>query len=290
MILSDFILPTYQHQLWGESGLDHRRFCLDQKHFDNYPDNIEYKFNSRGFRDIEWPESIEELKNSIWCFGDSFTVGLGSPLEHTWVNILQQRTEIRCINVSMDGASNNWIARKINRVLEEITPQRIVVQWSYLHRTESNDITLSDEKRRITHLNDISLGHQFDNFKNLRGSINNKSAQIVQSIIPDGLPIYHHNQYKEKINILKGPNWPDLIDITVEGFPAIDKSIKKELKNFGILTNTIEYLEHKHLLDTIDDCICIKQIDFARDGHHYDYLTAGKFVDCIIGRLNISSS
>jgi hypothetical protein len=288
MILSDLILVSQQNQNLSISGMDSKQLCLDKKHFDTYPHTVEYRYNSRGFRDNEWPDSIKELKNCIWCFGDSFTVGLGSPIEHTWVNILQQRTGIRCINISMDGASNAWISRKINQVSEEINPQLMVVQWSYLHRTESNDTRLSDEDRKVRHLEDISVTHQFDNFKNIRKNIINK--QIVQSFIPCGLPIYTHNEYKQKIDDLKGDCWPELTNITLSDFNLIDEVVKKELKNFGILTNTIEYLEHKHLLDTIDDCICINQIDYARDGHHYDRLTAGKFVDSIIGRLNISSS
>jgi hypothetical protein len=289
VILSDFILFSRQNKILIESGIDSRQYCKDQKYFDTHPHTVEYRYNSRGFRDNEWPDSIEELKNCIWCFGDSFTVGLGSPIEHTWVNILQQKTGIRCINVSMDGASNAWIARKINRVSDEINPRLIIVQWSYLHRTENKNISLSDEDRRIAYSDNISINYQFDNFKNLQGSINNKSAQIVESIIPNALPIYHHNQYKEKINILKGTDWPELIDITLDGFTAIDKSIKKELKNFGILTSIIEYLKYKHLIDTVD-CIFVEQIDFARDGHHYDYLTAGKFVDSIMERISTFSS
>ena len=125
MILSDFILPTRKNQIWSESGMDSRQLCLDQKHFDSYPYAIEYRYNSRGFRDDEWPSSMEELKKCIWCFGDSFTVGVGSPLSHTWVNILQNKSVLRCINISMDGASNDWIARKVVKVLEEIQPETL---------------------------------------------------------------------------------------------------------------------------------------------------------------------
>jgi hypothetical protein len=164
MILSDFILPTRKNQIWSESGMDSRQLCLDQKHFDSYPYAIEYRYNSRGFRDDEWPTSVEELKKCIWCFGDSFTVGLGSPLNHTWVNILQNKSVVRCINVSMDGASNDWIARKVVEVLEEIQPQHIVIHWSYLNRGELTDSQLNDEERKSWGSN-IFLKDQFNNLK-----------------------------------------------------------------------------------------------------------------------------
>ena len=233
-MLFDFILLSRRNQVWRESGLDSQKKCLDRKHFDSYPYSVEYRYNSRGFRDAEWPKSFEELKNSIWCFGDSFTVGIGSSVEHTWVNILQRRTGIRCINVSMDGASNEWIARKINRVLEEINPQWIVVQWSYLHRTESSNTNLIDESRQIYHLDNLSEEHQIDNFKKIRSGIKDTTVHIIESFIP------------ESITPLNGPT---------------------------------EFIELE-----------IEQIDFARDGHHYDHLTAGKFVDSIIGQFKLVSS
>ena len=78
---------------------------------------ITYNYNSRGFRDQEWPDSMTELREATWCVGDSFTVGLGSPVTHTWPNVLQQTLQKKTINVSMDGASNNLIARKVLKIL-----------------------------------------------------------------------------------------------------------------------------------------------------------------------------
>ena len=57
MILPDFILPSRQNQVWDESGLDSYAACLDKKHFKSYPHKVEYRYNSRGFRDTEWPET-----------------------------------------------------------------------------------------------------------------------------------------------------------------------------------------------------------------------------------------
>lgn len=290
MILPDFILPSRQNQVWDESGLDCRNECLDQLHFDTYPYEVEYRYNSRGFRDDEWPNSIEALKDCIWCFGDSFTVGLGSPVEHTWVNILQHRTGTRCINVSMDGASNDWMVRKINRVLETLAPRQIIVQWSYLHRTEVDNSALTDEERRLHTMRDPAVANQLTNFKNLRSKIDKDSIELVELIIPGGVPIYSHEQYREKINFIAGVDWPNLLDISIDEFDLLDTQIKQEIENIGILNNVTEYLKNKHLLDAVTDCILVEQVDFARDSHHYDYLTAGRIVDSIIGRFNNSSS
>lgn len=136
MILPDFILPSRVNQHWQYLGIDSIEECLDKKWFKKYPYNVEYHYNSRGFRDSKWPESIEELKQAIWCIGDSFTVGLGAPVEHTWPCLLQQHTGMRTINLSMDGASNNWISRKTIGILKEISPKNIIIHWSYISRRE----------------------------------------------------------------------------------------------------------------------------------------------------------
>jgi hypothetical protein len=149
MILPDFILSTRQNKKFSTTGIDSRDKCQDPAYFDSYPYSISYQYNSRGYRDKEWPDTVEELKKCIWCFGDSFTVGLGNPLEHIWPVILENRTGIRCVNISLDGASNDWIARKVNRVIENINPNAIVIQWSFLNRVESSDTSLSDEYRRM---------------------------------------------------------------------------------------------------------------------------------------------
>lgn len=293
MILSDFVLTTRQDKLWKESGIDSLKECLDKNYFKSYPYTVEYNYNSRGYRDSEWPNTIDELKKCIWCVGDSYTVGLGSPLAHTWVNILQQRTGIRCINVSMDGASNDWMVRKINRILEEINPQRLVVQWSHFHRSEKTDSSSIDEQRRLAFAREnVSLLEQLTHFTNLQASIKNSTTQIVQSAIPHGFPVLTHNQYKELITRLAGTSWPDLINITIDQFYSIDISVKKELEDFGALDKIIEYLEVKEIIPTDmgKDCIIVDQIDLARDSHHYDHLTAGKFVDSVIDRFNISFS
>ena len=110
----------------------------EKKHFLNYPYPIEYHYNSRGFRDQEWPVSAESFKDSIWCIGDSFTAGVGLPFAHTWPQVLQQTVNRRTINVSLDGASNNWIAKHTCQIINEISPRNIIVQWSYSHRREAD--------------------------------------------------------------------------------------------------------------------------------------------------------
>ena len=186
-ILPDCRLQSRQNQYLLTSGIDSPDNCLDFAHYQNYPHKVEYHYNSRGFRDAEWPQTLEELKNSIWCFGDSFTVGLGCPLEHTWPYLLSQQLNKRCINISMDGASNEWISRWASKICTEIQPELVIIQWSYVHRRESLDVDLSDEERRIYHI-DSTLEEDLDNIKQCVLRV--ESVKNQTKIIHDSIPLF----------------------------------------------------------------------------------------------------
>jgi hypothetical protein len=276
MILPEFILTSRQHQIWTESGIDSISKCKDPVHFKNYPYKLEYHYNSRGFRDAEWPESLKELQDSIWCVGDSFTVGLGSPLTHTWPNILQSKTNKRCINVSMDGASNKWIARKVIEIINKIQPKIIVIQWSYIQRDELCDTTLTDEDRRAE-MSEIACYNQLiTNLYNtiLSIELHKNKCNIIHSFIPSsncGVDTHCADVWNE----LKGVDWPEMPKNYYE-FNCLNKDIVKELTNFF---NVYELF--KSYYSIIDKIIYIPEIitlDLARDGYHYDKITATNFV------------
>lgn len=183
LMLPDLVLPSRVNLRARYSGMDHPDYCFDRRHFDQYPHQISYEYNSRGFRDAEWP--AVDLDQCIWCLGDSFTVGLGTPVEHTWPRLLQNTLGHRAINVSLDGASNRWIARRARDILQQVQPPIMIIQWSYTNRRESADTTLDDEQRRIwvTRTTDLEdLEHTLaaiDLVEHSRGA-----ARVIHSFIP----------------------------------------------------------------------------------------------------------
>ena len=264
MILPDLVLTTRANQLWDYNGLDTEEECLSKSHFKNYPYKVNYKFNSRGFRDEEWPEDIETLKKCIWCFGDSFTVGLGCPYENIWVKSLEKQYKevieilskhdinIRIINVSMDGASNEWIARKVLRIIEEIDPKLIIIHWSYFDRREDPDESLIDEDRRISLLSEEdyrSNKHHENLHINLKNTLkcikkvesSNYSGDIVHSVIYDEVNFYPHATSN-----------------------TIEQSIQLICKNF---------------------VRCVEKVDYARDGLHYGINTNALFSRRILNKI-----
>lgn len=283
MILPDFILQSRANKIWNYSGLDSRSDCLDKKHFDNYPYLVDYKYNSRGFRDAEWPESTE-LVNSIWCVGDSFTEGLGAPYNHTWPVMLKSVSKKNTINVSMDGASNDWIARKTLRILEVVSPKNIVIQWSYFTRVESTDVTLSDEDRRKQFADtDLSLRHEFDNFK--KNFLLVESAKLKTNIIHSFVPNTRSlPDIKNIWDIFKGADWPEHPPEILKDLHSLGSFIINELVAINQFEQLEIYPEYCKLLNNAN-IINYTQTDRARDGHHYDIKTATKIVDEILPLL-----
>lgn len=256
MFLSDFVLTTRANQLWDYNGMDTEEHCLSKSYFKKYPHKISYKFNSRGFRDEEWPEDIETLRRCIWCFGDSFTVGLGCPYENIWAKSLEsqynnaisswvpdKKLSVRTINVSMDGASNEWIARKVLRVIEEINPKLIIIHWSFFDRREDPDESLSDEDRRISLLSEEdyrSNKHHTNLPINLKNALKcvkkvenaDHSGKIIHSVIYDEINFYPfattrsiHRSYRSLCKHYL--EFPEKVDIGRDGF------------HYGISTNSI---------------------------------------------------
>jgi hypothetical protein len=236
-ILPDFIIHTYVDAVVESYGLDTVADCFDKKYFKNYPHKVEYVFNSRGFRDIEWPES--NLSEYIWCVGDSHTVGMGVPREHTWTYLLQEKTKIRTINVSMDGASNTWIARKVSSIIESVAPKNIIIQWSYIHRRERDSIRLSDEDRRLWHTDDFfdlefNINLTFDNIAQVDTLAKTHGVNIIHTFIPycvtqvSGIELFY-----DKVKQL---------DIHIVDYDVLDKGRDGhhyDMKTADLLTNNI---------------------------------------------------
>lgn len=265
MILPNLKLPSRINQCWEFSGIDHLDACLDKKHFESYPHAVTYCYNSRGFRDHEWPDSESELKNAIWCIGDSFTVGLGSPQEHTWTFCLGKITRHRVINVSMDGASNEWIARTAEKIIQAVNPAHLAIMWSYTHRRENNNAALDDEQRRWGSLRSASVDDDWQNFLQCKSRIDSIAGNNVQFSIPD-----FHNliDVTTSWNAIQGHDWPpaprDLDELN-----SVPSYILTEIDE---LHNCLAELQQALIASTMT--INVKRKDLARDGHHFDLITA----------------
>lgn len=242
---NEFILTGTANLFEVTCGIDSLEHCKDVTHYKTYPKNIIYAYNTFGYRDEEWPV---DLTDSIWCVGDSFTVGLGQPYDETWVNLVSKQIGKRTINVSMNGASNDWIARRVQSIVDNFNPRIILIQWSYCHRRENKDTTLTDEDRKIHFIKAEGGRENFADMQHLDKQncienilkINSTTTQIVHSFIPkfarpDDAEFIYNELTKHNVNFF--PEQP--------------------------------------------------QVDFARDGHHYDILTASNYANLYLNNLKL---
>jgi len=170
------------------SGMDCLELCANKEHFLNYSKKITYEYNSKGFRDKEWPEDLSDV---IWCVGDSFTVGVGQPFEEIWPQLLEKKTGKRCLNVGEDGCSNDTMALRAQEIFKLYKPKLIIVMWSYFSRRRINDQNVQYDK------NNFGFKEDSINFVKHFKIVDSLSTNIVHLLIPGALIDF--NNYFKKI-------------------------------------------------------------------------------------------
>ena len=211
------------------SGMDVLKLCNDRQHFLNYSKKITYEYNSKGFRDHEWPTELNDL---IWCVGDSFTVGIGQPFAETWPQLLEKKIGRRCINLGEDGCSNDTISLRVEKIYDLYKPKLIIVMWSYLHRRRIDNENVHSDKK------DFGPKKDLENLNKNYQKISKLKTKIIQTIIPNilldsqfnkkGIVNYLYNKFSNKFKILN--------------FPQLDYA--RDYHHFDIKTS-------KHLVDLL---------------------------------------
>lgn len=269
---SKLTLPQLANQQFDYTGIDSLNRCLDRELFANWPHAVDYRYNSRGFRDQEWPQDLE---SAVWCLGDSFTAGIGSCFEHTWPQVLSQHSQCRVITVSMDGASNEWIARSACDAYDLAQPHHMVIMWSYLHRRECPNADLLDLYRRTHHVKSTDM-QDFENLHSCREQVHAHCANsnLVELIIPN----FSNNSFTDVAwKKIRDPSWPILLPSTMTECQDLYPNIVAELRTLhGIDINGLlefQAIQQSHP-EFLQDLIRVEYLDRARDGHHFDLLTA----------------
>jgi len=244
--MNEFVLTETANAFEVTCGIDSLEHCKDVAHYKTYSKNIAYAYNNFGYRDEAWPE---DLTDSIWCVGDSFTVGLGQPYDETWVKIIEKKTGKRTINVSMNGASNDWISRRVQSIIDNFNPCIILIQWSYVHRRESADTTLSDEDRKIHFIAAEGGREKFADMQHL------DKQNCIENIL--------------KIN--RQPS----TQIVHSFIPKFARTDDAEFIYNELTKHNVNFFSEQPVLD------------LARDSHHYDVETAQNYANLYLNNLKI---
>ena len=263
-------------------------FCLSVGENDvdrkgTYPWPVNYQYNSRGFRDREWPDHLDD---PIWCLGDSFTEGVGVPYMHTWPRVIEQVSDYATINISLDGASNDWIARRAIEILTIVQPRIMVIHWSFFNRRErpgpGSDIERMQWAVRSTVLEDTE--HFTSKFFQVQQAQGN--TKLIHTIIPRAWPgadPYEVSGWWHNDRDHSDVTWPDLLPDSWKQIPlyVVDKLKKRNIDRYE------EYQSYYQMQDFVKDhnIFVVNRLDLARDGFHYDILTARHFSNVILSQL-----
>ena len=152
--------------------------------------DIEYRFNSEGFRTDEFVEEGRFL-----AFGCSFTSGEGLPLYQIWSTIVSDHLRIPYYNLGVCGASNMTMFRLAEYWIPKLNPPFVILQTTYKERfeiiyskthTETYTVNSNNHTKHVTSL----LRDWWSNDDNGRyDSLRNKLA-IQQLCAQQGIPCY----------------------------------------------------------------------------------------------------
>ena len=228
--------------------------------FHGYPiQDFDYQFNSWGFRGPEYDQYVGQAVNV--CLGDSFTVNVGGPVEHSWCSQLAKHFDIPTINLSMDGAGNDAIKLVYNRACKVFDIQNTFVMYSYLHRRLINAEFIQEVYKNKENLK-YFLEHRISNAiecalpswnwtQEEKQFLSNQGIYFLD--VPWVLHFFDHQTIdrkfivKESYNNLRGPDWPRYKEFVNGADPHPDMFTKQ----FG---KFISYLVYQN-----------------RDGHHMNY-------------------
>lgn len=248
------------------SGLDTPgKNARSQCDFEEYPiQDFDYQYNSWGFRGTDYKQYIGKPVNI--CLGDSFTVNLGGPVEHSWCSQLAKHFDIPTVNLGMDGAGNDAMKLVYNRACKVFDVQNTFVMYSYLHRRLANgefilDVN-TDKENSEYFLEQCILNAIECALPGWCWSDEEKKFLFDKGLYFLDLPYFSDNQTidrkvidERKYNILRGPDWPTLEQLIQGAEPHADM-FTKQFGNF--LSN--------HLYTN-------------RDGHHMNYNANKKYAN-----------
>jgi hypothetical protein len=123
-------------------GIDNPDICsLGSTYWHNYPvQNFDYSFNNWGFRDCDFDQYRKENTNQKVnvCIGDSFTLNIGGPQEHSWPALLGKYFDEPTLNVSIDGMSSYHYQGAVDKCKESVNVNRIFVLYNLFDEAQLN--------------------------------------------------------------------------------------------------------------------------------------------------------
>jgi hypothetical protein len=177
-------------------------------------------------------------------------VGIGQPYNETWPRLLEKSLKEKCINISEDGCSNDLISLRAKYIIENYNPKAVIIMWSYFWRRFINgkNIHFDPGKRELPKDDLFNFLKNFTTVNN----VNNNRCTIINFAIPDCF-----------------------IESDLIKFSMKKKILKKDKKNINKILRNVDDNFPKNLIE-------VEQIDYARDGYHFDLLTGQNIVKEVV--------
>lgn len=212
------------------------------KEFHDYPiQDFDYQFNSWGFRGEDFEQYLGDKVNI--CLGDSLTVNIGGPVEHSWCSQLAKHFSIPTINLGMAAAGNDAIKLVCDRACELFNVQNIFVMYSFFPRRLVNgrfkQYTYTDYKQDLEYFLEQRIPDAYEcglpgwcwTDEEKQFLSDSKIYFLDESIVGwfsnDHLIDDRKHVVKESYNTLRGPDWPTLKEFVNGADPHPDMLTKQ---------------------------------------------------------------
>lgn len=188
--------------------------------------NFDYRYNNFGFRD-DVDYTIDNSENEIWCFGCSWTAGVGIPKDKAWPTLIEKETGLTVKNFGVGGCGAPTIVRLIENWLKfsKYKPKHILILGYFEQRYEID--AFRGDYRRFSFFKKCT--GEYDNLvKSDKLKIKNEKNKFRND--PDG----YVTPYVDKINNIVKEY--DSVTINVYDYDIKDYSIGRDLDLLSLNT------------------------------------------------------
>lgn len=236
-----------------------KKFGVDWYYFDK---DIEYKYNSWGYRTKEFSELSDDYLLVIGC---SFTEGIGLEYNDIWASKLGKKLNLDVFNLGIGGAgpdisSHNTILFHNFLLENKKFPKYVIYQWTFENRTS---YMINDEYNSLN-IETFSISYPKDSY-----SKNHKKYYdwYIHSFIDNGGELIKQNNLASMLcnNIWKSMNIP------VYHWTWEDDFI---LRNPELFNNSL-------IIEQINDKFEFKGRDLTHNGHLSQDIVVDKILEKI---------
>jgi hypothetical protein len=259
------------------SGLDQPdRSNRTNQEWHAYPvQDFDYQFNSWGFRGPEYTQYIGKPVNI--CLGDSFTVNVGGPIEHSWCSQLALHFDTPTLNLGMDGAGNDVIRLVYDRACKLFDVQNTFVMYSYLHRR----LVDNEFEQEV-----------LDDSENFNYFLEHRIPNVFECALPDWTYSKEEKQFLSKLEIYFLSKSLYFLEYQTIDRKFIDKDSYNNLRgnNWPTLEQFVQGAEpHPDMLTKEFGQFISSLIYKNRDGHHMNQETNKIYADYFYNQWKIKN-